>query len=237
LAQDYRIRHNSVSVCKAATADGTTIPIAHTRTHQGAKQPMSIPETQAHFKSRFWQAIAKSQLDLSPLPAGTVDRLVDLLSEAALLTLDEELLAVKQRHSIASGWEEKSAAPPLSPPTPPSLVQQTMEQTEEILWEGRPFLSLTTHYRITSERLRITYGLLAKQRSDVELVKIQDIDQSQRVTERMINIGDLTIRSNDRTHPVVMLENIFHVQEVHEILRRAVLAARARYNFTFREEM
>jgi uncharacterized membrane protein YdbT with pleckstrin-like domain len=96
---------------------------------------------------------------------------------------------------------------------------------------------LTRHYRITTERVRITEGLLGKAREDIELIKIQDIDQAQRMTERMLNLGDITIRSHDPSHPVVTLDNVRDVQRVHEILRRAVLDAREVKNFSYREEM
>ena len=108
---------------------------------------------------------------------------------------------------------------------------------ERVLWEGRPFLSLVTHYRLTNERIRITHGLLAKQRIDIELVKIQDMEQTQRLAERMMNLGDITIRSHDPAHPEVVLENITDVQRVHELLRRARLDARKEHNFGYREEM
>jgi hypothetical protein len=50
-------------------------------------------------------------------------------------------------------------------------------------------------------------------------------------------VGDITIRSHDSSHPAIILNNVRDVQEVHEILRRAVLNARKRYKITFQEEM
>jgi hypothetical protein len=52
-----------------------------------------------------------------------------------------------------------------------------------------------------------------------------------------MNLGDITIRSNDLSHPEVILRNIKDPIAVHEILRRAVLKARERFGLTFREEM
>jgi uncharacterized membrane protein YdbT with pleckstrin-like domain len=111
------------------------------------------------------------------------------------------------------------------------------DDVEKVLWEGRPFLSLSVHYRITNERVRITEGMLGKDREDIELVRVQDIDMTQGLTERMLGIGDIHIRSHDRSNPDVTLNNVSNPTEVHEILRRAVLKARKKYNVSFREEM
>jgi hypothetical protein len=71
----------------------------------------------------------------------------------------------------------------------------------------------------------------------VELVRVQDIDQKQNVTERVMNIGDIYVRSHDPSKPEVVLRNIKDPLEVHEILRRAVLEARKRHRLSYREEM
>lgn len=177
---------------------------------------MTPKEAQIHIKSRIWKEIAKAQLDLSEISEEKLEQLVDIASHAALFELDYEIDRV-DKQSDAQPFPE--------------------EEAERVLWEGRPFLSLVTHYRITNERIRITHGLLGKQRIDIELLKIQDMEQTQRVSERMMNLGDITIHSHDPMHPVVTLENISDVQRVHEILRRARLDARKEHNFGYREEM
>jgi hypothetical protein len=53
----------------------------------------------------------------------------------------------------------------------------------------------------------------------------------------MLGIGDIHIRSHDRSNPDVTINNVSNPTEVHEILRRAVLKARKKYNVSFREEM
>ena len=76
-----------------------------------------------------------------------------------------------------------------------------------------------------------------KERDDIELVRIQEIDQKQGVGERLVNVGDIMISAHDTHHPTIVLENVANVLEVHEILRKAVLAARKRHNFNYREQM
>ena len=178
---------------------------------------MTLNEAQAHVKSRIWKTIAKSNLDLSALPESTLEELVNIVTDAALVELDYELGRVDEK---AGGTKPE-----------PDLVQEGERRTVE----GRPFLSITKHYRVTNERIRITEGVVGKTRIDIELVKIQDITQSQRVAERMMNLGDITVTSHDPTNPIIVLNNVTDVQRVHEILRRAMLDARNEVNFSYRE--
>ncbi|MCB8944110.1 MAG: PH domain-containing protein [Ardenticatenaceae bacterium] len=187
---------------------------------------MSLNETHARIKSRVWKEIAQAKIDISKLDKETVEAIVDLATEAALLEMDDTLT-----QTIATG----KAAPEAVPGMPDQSVFD--DQKEDILWEGRPFLSLVMEYTITDERIRITEGLLGKARENVELVRIQDMDYSQTFGERIMNIGDITIRSHDPSHPNIILRNVQNPESVYEILRRAVLNARKKHGFTYREEM
>lgn len=180
---------------------------------------MSVEATRARIKARVWQNLAQSEQSWQEIPREKLDQLVELVADAALIEVDSDLAAESARLApkaadVAAGADD-----------------------ETILWEGRPFLSLSERYVITSERVRLISGLLGKERIDLELVRIQDFDQTQTVRERLLNLGDLTIHSHDRSHPVVVLNNIADPQSVHEILRRAVLDARQRHRLTYREEM
>ncbi|MBI1879292.1 MAG: PH domain-containing protein [Chloroflexi bacterium] len=182
---------------------------------------MSLPEMRAKVKAGIWQAIAQSGVDMSSLPQGDMDRLIGAITEGVLKEMDDFL-------SQASGQPAAVAK---------GSADDDDDEAEKVLWEGRPFLSLSVHYRITSERVRITEGMLGKDREDIELVRVQDIDLTQGLTERMLGIGDIHIRSHDKSNPSVTLNNVSNPTEVHEILRRAMLKARKKYNVSFREEM
>lgn len=185
----------------------------------------TITEAHARIQASVWQAVAQSKLDLSALPKEQAEALVALVSEAALSQIDSELeKIVSAEQSIATSTEPTSTA-------------DDDENPERVLWEGRPFMSVVRSYRITTERIRITDGLFSKDREDIELLKIQDIDQKQTFSERILNIGDITIRSHDPSNPTVVLHNVSDVKRVHEILRRAMIDARKAVNFGFREQM
>ncbi len=179
---------------------------------------MSVSEAQLRTKARVWQALAQSGLDISALDKATLESLVDLVTEAALIEIDSEI-----------GQAEKVATP--------ASDDVLNDHKEDVLWEGRPFLSLTLHYTITDERIRITEGFFGKSRENIELVRIQDMDYTQTFGERILNLGDIHVRSHDPSNPEVVLKNVKDPENVYEILRRAVLNARRKHNFTYREEM
>ena len=182
---------------------------------------MTIKEAQARIKARVWQSVAQANLDLSALDKETLESFVDLVTESALLEIDNELDASLLSTTNAADDDEEDED----------------EFGEEILWKGRPFLSLVLDYTVTNERIKITSGLLGKSHENVELIRVQDIDHSQTFGERMLKIGDITIRSHDPSHPEIVLRNVQDPGSVYEILRRAVLNARKRHNFSYREEM
>lgn len=183
---------------------------------------MTIKETQARIRARVWQTIAQAEMDLSALDKATLESLVDLVTESALMEINNELNASLPTPTIKASSE---------------TADEEDEFGEEILWQGRPFLSLTLNYTITSERIKITSGLLGKAHENVELIRVQDVDYSQTFSERMLKIGDISIRSHDPSNPEIVLRNIQDPDKVYEILRRAVLNARKRHNFSYREEM
>ena len=182
---------------------------------------MTIKEAQARIKARVWQSVAQADLDLSALDKTTLESFVDLVTESALLEIDSEL----DTSMLATAKTEASAD------------EEEDEFGEEVLWQGRPLLSLVLNYTITNERIKITSGLLGKAHENVELIRVQDVDHSQTFGERVLKIGDITIRSHDPSHPEIVLRNVQDPSSVYEILRRAVLNARKRHNFSYREEM
>ncbi|MCB8917892.1 MAG: PH domain-containing protein [Ardenticatenaceae bacterium] len=180
---------------------------------------MNVKDAQSRIKARIWQNIAKSGEQFSMVPHDTMETLVNLATDAALMELDDGL------GDVIEGYKESMAIAPAG------------EEGEKTLWEGRPFLSIGTQYIITSERVRVIEGVLGKDREDIELIRIQDIDQKQTLRERMFNLGDITIRSHDDSKPKIKFNNVRDPETVHEILRRAVLSARKQYGLAYREEM
>jgi len=178
---------------------------------------MSIEKTRAHVISSVWQAVAQSGVDLSAVPQEEQEKLVGKIAENVMLTIDgllnEEILSQPAKQVADDGTEE------------------------HVLWEGRPFLSLVETYIVTNERLKIIKGLLARDVENFELIRVQDLDYKQGVSERMLGIGDVNIRGHDKSDPQIVLRNVSNPEEVYEILRKAWLEARKRHGLQFREYM
>lgn len=185
---------------------------------------MAKSEIQARIRANVWQAIAENDLDLSALDAQTRETLVNVVTAASLEAMDSELTAV-----LAANKDKVEG--------PETLADEAEAAGEEVLWEGRPFLSVSESYLITNDRIRVSQGLFGRNIQNIDLVRVQDVDYHQSTTERMAGRGDVEIRSHDPNSPVVILENIPHPEEVYELLRRAVKKARKDHGLTFQEEM
>ncbi|MGQ0465603.1 MAG: PH domain-containing protein [Sporichthyaceae bacterium] len=69
-----------------------------------------------------------------------------------------------------------------------------------LLWFGARMANwLTTHFVLTTERVVYRQGLLAKKGRDVPLGRVNNIDMSQTVWERILRAGDLLIESAGET--------------------------------------
>ncbi len=176
---------------------------------------MSLEKSRAQVTASIWQAIAQSGVDLSSVSQDEQEKLVRVLSDQMLIALDGML-------------DEMQEAPAQSADD---------DADEKMLWQGRPFLSLVESYVITSERLKIIRGLIGRDIENFELIRMQDIDYKQNVSERILGIGDITIRGADASDAEVVLRNVGAPEEVYEILRRAWLEARKRHGLQFREFM
>lgn len=177
---------------------------------------MTIEKQRAQVVSTIWKAIAQSEVDLSSVPHDQQELLVSEIADQVMMTVDVLMDDI--------------------PDIPPIDYDLEGEQ-EVVLWEGRPFLSLVESYAITNERLKIVKGMFSRDIENFELIRIQDIDLSQGVHERVMGIGDVTIRGHDASAPEVVLRNVKSPEVVYETLRKAWLEARKRHGLQFREYM
>jgi membrane protein YdbS with pleckstrin-like domain len=177
---------------------------------------MSIDQARHQIIASVWQAIAQSGVDVSAVSHEEQEKLVSKIADNVMLAVNAMLDAE---------------------PEPKPAEEAVDEYGESILWEGRPFLSLVEYYILTSERLKIRQGFLGRDIENFELIRIQDVDLKQGVTERIFGIGDITIHGHDASDPMIVLRNVPKPELVYETLRRAWLEARKRYGLQFREFM
>jgi membrane protein YdbS with pleckstrin-like domain len=104
------------------------------------------------------------------------------------------------------------------------LVVLTLGIAYLVLWLKR----LSTHFHITTQRVRIEHGLLSKTKENVELFRIDHIDLSKPLGMRIMGHAVLYLRSSDTNYPTVELRGIPHVENLAETLRECSLRERKR---------
>ena len=94
-----------------------------------------------------------------------------------------------------------------------------------VLLLGLPFLG-RQRIRVTSERVIIESGFWTKVRDDVEIFRIRDVVSKQALWHRMLNIGDIVIKSTEgRTEETHVLRGVPDPVAVSEAIRGAWNAA------------
>ncbi|HEY2950341.1 MAG TPA: PH domain-containing protein [Micromonosporaceae bacterium] len=96
-----------------------------------------------------------------------------------------------------------------------------------VVWLGLwPFLVWrTTHYVFTNERVLLQKGVFSRDRRDIPLARVNDHAMSQRLVERLLGCGTLTIESAGERGQSV-LTDIPHVERVQTTLYELVEADR-----------
>lgn len=122
------------------------------------------------------------------------------------------------------------------------MRQPTPPRKEEVLWRGRPnrFVairkSLTERYEVTSERLKIEYGILNRHTEEIELFRVQDLSVQRSIFDRMFGVGNIIIHSGDATGGTTILYDIPDTEHVKDIIRDASRIERQRHRVGVFEE-
>ena len=90
------------------------------------------------------------------------------------------------------------------------------------------YLVASTRYRLTTQRLFVQTGLIAKNLEEVELFRVKDVTLRQGVLDRLLGTGTVTVLSTDDTAPVLEIQGILHPLDAKERIRTAFRAARQR---------
>ncbi len=181
---------------------------------------MKRQELRDTMMSQFYQSLAESGVEIDAIPQAQLQALVNAFADsvfAALERLEEEAM-----------------------PAPAARELDAMDDPaaeEVLLWSGRPYLTIGVRYELTNQRIRVIRGLLGRDYEEIELVRVRDTAVSQHLGERLLNVGDITIISNDPSNPEFVLHNVKDPMDVREMIRRATLAEKQRRGLHYREEM
>lgn len=83
-------------------------------------------------------------------------------------------------------------------------------------------------YRLTTQRLFVQKGLIAKHLEELELFRVKDVIVKQSILQRILGFGTITVLSTDDSNPHVALIGINKPVDVKEIIRNSFRAARKR---------
>ncbi len=180
---------------------------------------MQPSEVRSTITAQFYQSLAESGVEITAIPQAQLQAIVNSLADGLLAGLaavdDQDAVRTQVTHTASDNADDE----------------------EVMLWRGRPYLSIGIRYELTSQRLRIIRGLFGRDFEEVELVRVRDTSVSQHLGERALDVGDVTIVSNDPQQPTIVLSNIKDPVNVREIVRKATLTEKERRNLAYREEM
>lgn len=87
----------------------------------------------------------------------------------------------------------------------------------------------STHYVLTDQRVLLQHGVLARDRRDIPLARVNDHAMSQRLTERLLGCGTLSIESAGERGQAVLVA-VPGVERVQTVLYELVEADRDRHS-------
>jgi membrane protein YdbS with pleckstrin-like domain len=94
-------------------------------------------------------------------------------------------------------------------------------------------LALRSHrYGVSNQRIMVEDGVLSKSLAEVDVRTIDDITFRQTIIERLLGIGEITIRSSDPTNPRVRLVGVRDPRQVRELIRNSAYQATRGQVFT-----
>ena len=95
------------------------------------------------------------------------------------------------------------------------------------LFFGLPFTF--TKYIIKDDMLTINQGFLKKVENDCYMYKVQDVEHTASLGERIFGMGTITCYTGDTTHPKLILEHVKNAKSIKGfILEESEIARRKR---------
>lgn len=92
------------------------------------------------------------------------------------------------------------------------------------LFLGLPFTF--TKYIIKEDLITVDSGLLKTVENDCYMYKVQDVELTATLIEKMFGLGTVVCHTGDTTHPKLVLQHIKHARAVKEFILRESEEAR-----------
>jgi uncharacterized membrane protein YdbT with pleckstrin-like domain len=110
------------------------------------------------------------------------------------------------------------AAYMLVPPPPQPLI--LLGLILPVGWAlGRWIATRCNRYEVTSERVKVTTGLLSRHTSEIELYRVRDYSIVEPFWLRMVGCGNIVLVTADSTSPAFVLRAVPHVARLKDQIR------------------
>ena len=83
-----------------------------------------------------------------------------------------------------------------------------------------------TRYMLSEDRLFMEKGLLNLKADEVLLYRVQDLELTMTLGQRIFGVGTVCVHSSDKSSPHLDLKNVKNPREVKELIHRSVEAAK-----------
>lgn len=83
-----------------------------------------------------------------------------------------------------------------------------------------------TRYSLSGDRLFCETGLLNLKADEVLLYRVQDLELTMTLGQRVFGVGTVCVHSSDKSIPHLDLKNVKHPREVKELIHRSVEQAK-----------
>ena len=115
-----------------------------------------------------------------------------------------------------------------------------MESIEYLWQDRRRVLGMPlsfTSYRLSEDRLFRETGMLNLKSEEVLLYRVQDLEMSMTLAQRIFGVGTVCVHSSDKTTPHLDLKNVKNPREVKELIHRNVEQAKEKRRMRTTEVM
>jgi uncharacterized membrane protein YdbT with pleckstrin-like domain len=104
----------------------------------------------------------------------------------------------------------------VSPPQPLILLGLVVPA----VWMLASWIAIRCHrYEITSERVKITTGLLSRKTNELELYRVRDYSVEEPFWLRLVGCGNIVLVTADRTSPSFVLRAVPHAATLKDQIR------------------
>ena len=92
------------------------------------------------------------------------------------------------------------------------------------LFLGLPFTF--TKYVINEDKITVDTGVLTKVQNECYIYKVQDVEHTASIWERMVGLGTIVCYTGDTTHPKLLIEHIRNSKAIKEFILKESEEAR-----------